>query len=142
MRFALLFFGILNGFPMAEKAFDAAHAPTDNYYSEIADADSIKANGQTNDSLQVSVKIPEKEISSLEYLPSLEEKMPTMVEIMNFSSTVSVYRANDDIVEIKKALDTYFEGVHDTNAVGKITFYYKDEKLIIYVGDEFFDIYN
>ncbi len=138
----LLVFGFLIGFPSGKKAFDAEFAPTDNYYSDKIDGDAVKEDAPVNNSQSDIVKIPEREIVSIEEIPSLEEKMPTMVEVKNFSSTVSIYMAKNDIVEIKEALEASFEEIQDAIAVGKITFFYEDEKLSIYVGNEFFNIYK
>lgn len=137
----LLVFGILNSFPFAKKAFDAEMAPTDNYYSEIMDGSS-KGEGLINGDQADSIKISEREITSAEDIPSFEEKMPTMIEVKSFSSTVSIYRDKNDMEEIKSALDASSEKLQDTVAVGKITLFYEDEKLSIYVGNGFFEIYN
>lgn len=138
----LLVIGIFNSFPLAKKAFDAEMAPTDNYYSDKVDNGSIKEEATGNDNLKDLVTAGEREITSLDEIPPFEEKMPESVSVTEFSSTATLYKAEEDFIKIKEALDAYFASVHDTSATGKVTFYYEGEKLTVFVGNEFFEIYN
>jgi hypothetical protein len=138
----LLVIGIFNSLPLAKKAFDAEMAPTDNYYSDKVDNGSIKEEAAGDGNLKDSVTIYEKEIASLDEIPPFEQRMPKSISVTEFSSIVTLYKAEEDFLKIKEALDAYFTSVHDANATGKVTFYYEGEKLTIYVGNEFFELYN
>ena len=138
----VLTIGIFSNLPIGKKSFDAESAPQKNHYSDAVNIEIKEEYDLAGDKESTSVKIPEKTLSSPDEILAFDIKMPKRAEIVNFSSTASVYMAEKDILAIKEALDTYFESVHDTNATGTVSFYYNDEKLTIYVGNEFFEIYK
>ena len=90
---------------------------------------------------QAPAEVPEISTSTEKEIPEITDKMPLFVEITVFGSTVTVYKDERTMENIRLALSEYF-ALEEKSDVAEacVTFIYPEEKNSFNVGYEFLEI--